>query len=94
MSWLRALDLKLSWPIKVREGLTLEPNVSFFNAFNLANFDSPSSELSGILDGSNGSANGTTASQRAAGNTRIGVGTGVFGLGAPRQLEFGLRLTF
>jgi hypothetical protein len=94
MSWLRALDLKLSWPIKVREGLTLEPNVAFFNAFNLANFDSPSSELSGILDGSNGSANGTTASQRAAGNTRIGVGTGVFGLGAPRQLEFGLRLTF
>jgi hypothetical protein len=94
MSWLRALDLKLSWPIKVREGLILEPIVSFFNAFNLANFDSPTSELSGILDGSNGTANGTTASLRAAGNTRIGVGTGVFGLGAPRQLEFGLRLTF
>jgi len=94
MSWLRALDLKLSWPIKVREGLIIEPIVSFFNAFNLANFDSPSSELSGILDGSNGTANGTTASLRAAGNTRIGVGTGVFGLGAPRQLEFGLRLSF
>jgi hypothetical protein len=94
MGWLRVLDLKLSWAYKVREWVTLEPTVSFFNVFNTPNFDSPSSELSGILDGSPGSANGTTAAQRAAGGTRIGLGTGVFGLGAPRQLEFGLRLTF
>ena len=25
---------------------------------------------------------------------RVGVGTGVYALGAPRQIEFGLRLTF
>jgi hypothetical protein len=25
---------------------------------------------------------------------RAGVGTGVYSLGAPRQIEFGLRLTF
>jgi hypothetical protein len=25
---------------------------------------------------------------------RVGVGTGVYSLGAPRQIEFGLRLTF
>jgi hypothetical protein len=50
--------------------------------------------LSGILDGTVGSANGTTAAQRSQGNTRIGLGTGVFGLGAPRQLEFGLQFSF
>jgi len=27
-------------------------------------------------------------------NVSLGVGTGVYSLGAPRQLEFGLRLTF
>jgi len=26
--------------------------------------------------------------------TRVGVGTGVYALGAPRQLEFGLTVSF
>ena len=45
-------------------------------------------------DGTIGSINGTTGAQRAAGNTRTGLGTGVFGLGSPRQLEFGLQVSF
>jgi hypothetical protein len=94
LGWLRTMDLRISWIYKVREGITIEPAVSFFNVMNLANFDSPSSQLSGILDGSNGSATGTTAQVRAAGNTRTGLGTGVFGLGSPRELEFGLKITF
>jgi hypothetical protein len=94
MGWLRSFDVKVSWVYKVREWLTIEPNVSFFNVFNLPNFDSPGSQLSGTLDGFSGSANGTTAQGRSSGNTRSGLGTGVFGLGSPRQLEFGLRLTF
>ena len=28
------------------------------------------------------------------GGTSVGVGTGVYSLGAPRQLEFGLRIVF
>ncbi|MBZ5599291.1 MAG: carboxypeptidase regulatory-like domain-containing protein [Acidobacteriia bacterium] len=94
LAWLRTMDLKLSWLYKVRESVTIEPMVAFFNVYNLANFDSPASHLSGILDGSIGSANGTTGAQRAAGNTRTGLGTGVFGLGSPRQLEFGLQVSF
>ncbi len=46
----------------------------------------------GLLTGAAGQINGTT---RAGHNVdRVGVGTGVYGLGAPRQIEFGLRLTF
>jgi hypothetical protein len=48
--------------------------------------------LSGALNGTVGSVNGTVASERAT--NRIGPGSGVFSLGAPRQFEFGVRLTF
>jgi carboxypeptidase family protein len=94
LGWLRTLDVSLSWQHKIRESLVVEPMVSFFNVFNLANFDAPGNTLSGILDATPGSANGTTSALRSIGNTRTGVGTGVFSLGSPRQLEFGLKLTF
>jgi hypothetical protein len=44
------------------------------------------------LNGSTQSLNGTTSSNQ--GSLRVGNGTGVYSLGSPRQLEFGLRLTF
>jgi carboxypeptidase family protein len=92
LGWLRALDLKASWPIKIKETLTVEPGVSLYNLFNFANFDGPNNLLSGVLDGSVGSLNGTTAADRSS--NRIGVGSGAFGLGSPRVVEFGLRITF
>ena len=96
LDWLRALDLKLSWPKKVTESFTIEPSVAIFNALNFANFDAPGNTLSGILSGGIGSVNGTTMTDRNNGlaPTRIGVGSGVFALGSPRVIEFGLRLTF
>jgi len=94
LAWMKALDVTASWRFKVHERVKIEPSVSFFNVLNFANFDSPNNPLSGILDGSPGSANGTTAATRATGSTRIGLGTGVFALGAPRVLEFGLRISF
>jgi hypothetical protein len=63
-----------------------------FNMFNFANFDLPGSVLGGTLDAAPGSANGTTSMERIT--NRVGVGTGVFALGAPRVFEFGLRLSF
>ena len=59
---------------------------------NFANFDLPGNALNGLLTGAAGQINGTTSEGHNI--TRVGVGTGVYSLGAPRQIEFGLRLSF
>jgi hypothetical protein len=91
--WLRALDLKLAWRHTFHDRFTIEPSVGFFNLPNFSNFNLPPATMSGILLGNgNGSINGTTPTDQ---NTfRVGNGTGVYGLGSQRQIEFGLRLVF
>jgi hypothetical protein len=89
---LRSVDLSLSWMHKFGERFEVEPKVSFFNVFNFANFDLPPNVIGGLLNGSAGSINGTTQADRIT--NRVGLGTGVFALGAPRAIEFGIRLAF
>ena len=84
--------MKFSYSHKIKERFSIEPSVGFYNLFNFANFDPPGSPLNGLLGGTPGTVNGTTYKDQAA--QRIGVGTGTFALGAPRALEFGLKLTF
>jgi hypothetical protein len=87
-------DVRLSWKIKpVRrwEHVSFEPQINIYNIFNRQNFDSPSQPLSGILNGSPGFVNGTTRGDRS---NLIGLGSGVFALGAPRSLEFGFKVVF
>ena len=100
MGWLKTFDLRLQWPIKVGERFTVSPSVSIFNAFNQANINSASagpatSLISGVLDNSNTSINGLSrASAKDVTPYRTSIGTGVNTMGAPRQMEFGLRLVF
>jgi hypothetical protein len=91
MAGLRDLDLNIAWQGKIKERITVVPSVAFYNAFNLANYDLPTATLSGTLSGNTDSINGTARGTR---NDRVGSGTGVFGLGAPRVLEFGLKIQF
>lgn len=82
----------MAWSYRIREGIAIQPSVGFYNLFNFANFDLPGTALNGLLTGAQSQINGTT---RAGHNVdRLGVGTGVYSLDAPRQLEFGLRLVF
>jgi hypothetical protein len=92
LGWLRALDLKLSWTRTFYERFTVQPNVGFYNVLNFSNFDLPGLTLNGLLTGSAGQINGTDSVGHNI--DRVGVGTGVYSLGAPRQIEFGLTLTF
>ena len=92
LAWLRALDLNVSWSHTFAEHITVEPSVGFFNLVNFANFDLPGNALNGLLTGSAGQINGTVKADHN--NTRVGVGTGVFALGSPRQIEFGLKVSF
>jgi hypothetical protein len=86
------------------ERVTVEPQVQFFNLFNRQNFDSPSQPLSGVLQSL---ANCPTLSAKTcpAGTTintttqalrtnLTSIGSGVFALGAPRQMEWGIKVSF
>ena len=102
-TWLKTVDLHLSWPFHVGDRFKIEPNASAFNILNLANFGGAGRQLSGVLDGSPGTSinNATGAGNCGSSSTlctsrmdRITPGSGTFGTGAPRQVEFGVRVTF
>ena len=95
LGWLRAFDFKFSWIGRKSIGdhiFELQPSVGFFNLFNFSNFDLPPNTLNGVVDGTPGSINGTSPADRIA--NRVGIGTGVYGLGSPRAIEFGLQISF
>jgi hypothetical protein len=100
--WLKSLDFKVAWPVKIKvwdQRLTVEPSASIFNVFNFSNSFLPGNlPLASLLPGG---PNGTLAPNAVGGVTgasltpfRAGMGSGTYALGAPRQIEFGLRIVF
>jgi hypothetical protein len=108
MSWAHGFDFKFSWPIKIKERTTIEPSVGFYNLFNFANFNGSSNYMLGGLAtcstkpataadcaGSAATPTGTPLSDLATKDSlRVGTGTGVNTSGSPRQIEFGLKISF
>jgi hypothetical protein len=91
--WLKAFDATIAWGHSFFDGkLTIKPSVGFYNLPNFANFDLPTSMMSGLLTGSTGSINGTNYAGQLV--NRVGVGTGVYTLGSPRETEFSLKIIF
>ncbi|MBZ5666119.1 MAG: carboxypeptidase-like regulatory domain-containing protein [Acidobacteriia bacterium] len=102
-TWLKTIDLRLNWPVHIGERVMLEPSVSLFNVFNFANFGGPGNQLSGALNGAPGSSLNNASSAGFCGNStafcssrldRVLPGSGTYANGAPRQMEFGIRVTF
>jgi len=97
--WLKSMDLKAAWPIKIRERFTVEPSASVFNVFNFSNSFLPGNlPLASLLPGG---PNGTLAPNAVGGVTGAGLTpfrasfqSGTYALGAPRRFEFGLRIEF
>jgi hypothetical protein len=92
--WLKATDFRISWRHTFMDRFSIEPNVGFYNVFNFSNANLPPGAISGWLNEGAGSINSVIANTASATPFRVGAGTGVFGLGAPRTIEWGLRLSF
>lgn len=102
-TWFKTVDLRLSWPFSLGEHAKLEPNLAVFNVLNLANYGGPGYQLSGVLDGSPGTSLNNSTSPGYCGNStsfctsrldRVLPGSGTYANGAPRQVQFGVRITF
>ncbi|MGI4854720.1 MAG: hypothetical protein ACRYF4_11830, partial [Janthinobacterium lividum] len=99
----RSLDVNFSYPIRMyrfHEGMSLEPNIAFYNVGNFSNFSGTTSTLFNTTT-AGGNFNTSTAGQltgvdnfavQAARRSYRGVGT--YSQGAPRQTEFKLTLNF
>jgi hypothetical protein len=99
----RNVDASFAYPIslaKLREGMSLEPVIAFYNVFNMANY---SQKASGVLENTT-SAGGnvnTDTNYLTGPNTyavvnsnRAQRGSGTFNQGAPRTTEFQLKFNF
>ena len=99
--WVKAFDFKLDWVHTFKDRITITPSIGLYNMFNFANFNLPPGAMTGWLtqwqqvrstarSTGHDPASGTVPSD----TFRVGAGTGVFGLGSPRAMEFGLKVTF
>ena len=106
LGWFKTFDIRLGWQHQLGERFTITPSLSFYNVFNFANFDMPGYVQSGVLSFGAGSIMpGATLVQpqnTAGGNSslpggrtnRTSLQPNMNASGAPRSLEWGLKLSF
>jgi len=88
----RPFDLKVSWSHTFREHVTVEPSIGFYQPLQLRELWLAGERAQRIVDGSRGT---DWRHQSHGAQCRSCRGrTGSYSLGAPRQIEFGLRVKF
>lgn len=103
LSWLKTFDLSVKWDHKIGERFEIEPSVGIFNIFNFANFDLPGDLQGNTLEFASvsptlpaGTIGGTTSDPTSPNyrTNRASLQSGVNALGAPRVIEWGMRIHF
>jgi hypothetical protein len=106
LGWFKTFDVRLGWDHQLGERITLTPSISLYNIFNFANFDMPGYTQSGILNFGAGSLMpGATLVQpqnTVGGNSSLANGRtnrtslqpNMNANGAPRAVQWGLKLSF
>jgi hypothetical protein len=107
MGWLKTFDVRLGWEHTFGERIVVTPSIAAFNILNFANFDLPGTTQSGILSfGPNSlspwaaflqpqnTVGGSTNGGPLGRTNRASLGSGMNAAGAPRSVEFGLKITF
>ena len=106
LGWLKTLDVRLGWQHKFGERFTITPSVALFNAFNFANFDLPGNTQSGVLNFGADSLSpwativqpqntvGGTSPAGVSGRINRASQSSISATGAPRSLEWGLKISF
>jgi hypothetical protein len=107
MGWFKTLDIRLGWVHRFSDRVEIVPSVGLFNAFNFANFDLPGNTQNGILNfgaaslspwatalqpqNTIGGTSGTGVTGRV---NRASFGPGMNAAGAPRSIEWGVKISF
>ncbi len=99
----RSVDASFSYPVplaRLREGVTLEPEIDFYNIGNFANFNNDNSGVLLNTISAGGSVNTTGGYLTGPNNyanlnaNRVQRGSGTYNVGAARTTEFKLKLNF
>jgi hypothetical protein len=95
---LRTWDITLTRDIHIGEHLSVRPSFAAFNVLNAVNYNNRTGSnganvIGGQLNGQPGSPNGTDGHINEQ-NYRVSAGSGVYAEGSPRQLEYGLKISF
>jgi Carboxypeptidase regulatory-like domain len=97
--WQESLDLKVAWPVTLKDRITIEPSASVFNVLNLYNAFLPGNlPSSSLVPGQNGTLAPNVVGGVSPGTNlapyRTNFQSGTFAAAAPRMFEFGLRISF